>query len=79
MRNTVLASLETQDGSQCVDFFMRQDGTFGFEQYRVDHDGAAQWQSLDRYAHLSFGSGQEALLAAKAHIPWLSPTQRWRW
>ena len=36
-RHAVLASLETDDHSQCVDFFLREDGTFGFEQYRRDY------------------------------------------
>ena len=58
MRNTVLASIETEDGSQCVDFFLREDGTFGFEQYRGEYDGATRWQSLGKYAQLSFSSGQ---------------------
>jgi hypothetical protein len=79
MRNTVLASLETEDDSQCVDFFLREDGTFGFEQYRGEYDGATRWQSLGKYAQLSFGSGQEALRVAKEHVPWLNRTETWRW
>jgi hypothetical protein len=42
MKRTVLASLETADGAQCVDFFVRADGSFGFEHYRADLDGHAQ-------------------------------------
>ena len=49
MRNTVLASFESADGTQYVDVFRREDGTFGFEQYRSDTDGPALWQSLGRY------------------------------
>ena len=57
MRSTVLASFETVDGTQCVDVFKREDGTFGFEQYRSESDGASRWQSLGKYSQLSFGSG----------------------
>ena len=79
MRSKVLASLETQDGSQCVDFFLREDGSFGFEQYRGEYDGATRWQSLGKYAQLSFGSGKEALQAAKQQVPWLDQGEVWRW
>ena len=79
MKSTVLASLETEDGTQCVDFFRREDGTFGFEQYRGEYDGAAAWQSLGKYSHLSFASGEEALWAAKQHVPWLGREEVWRW
>jgi hypothetical protein len=43
----VLASIETDDGAQCVDFFPRVDGTFGFEQYRSDYDAVSRWQRID--------------------------------
>ena len=79
MRNTVLASFETVDGTQCVDVFKREDGTFGFEQYRSESDGTGGWQSLSKYSQLSFASGEEALHLAKQRVPWLSQTEVWRW
>ena len=79
MTHTVLASLETEDGSHCVDFFVREDGTFGFEQYRGELDGANRWQSLGKYGRMSFASGAEALEAARQHGPWLDPKAVWRW
>lgn len=79
MKNTVLASLETADRTQCVDFFVRPDGSFGFEHYRADLDGAGRWQSLNRYSQLSFATGDEALRVAKQRLPWLDPQTAWRW
>jgi hypothetical protein len=79
MRNTVLASFETVDGAQCVDVFRREDGTFGFEQFRSESDGASRWQSLGRYSQLSFASGEEALDLAKQRVPWLNRAEVWRW
>ena len=79
MSNTVLASFESEDGTQCVDFFLRNDGKFGFEQYRGEYDGANRWQSLHKYSQLSFASGQEALRVAKEHVSWLGQTEVWRW
>jgi len=79
MKCTVLASLETGDGTQCVDLFLREDGTFGFEQYRREYDGPSRWQSLSKYAHLTFASGQDALQIAKQYLPWVCRTEVWRW
>ncbi len=79
MKNTVLASMESEDGAQCVDFFRRADGTFGFELYRKEYDGSSRWQSLGRYSQWSFASGEDALSTAKQHLEWLSRSETWRW
>jgi hypothetical protein len=79
MRSSVLASFETADGMHCVDFFEREDGSFGFEQYRGEYDGSGQWQSLNKYSQFSFASGPEALQVAKQHLSWLVQAEVWRW
>jgi len=79
MSSTVLVSFETVDGMQCLDVFQREDGTFGFEQYRTDSDGAGRWQSLCKYSELSFASGEAALHLAKQRVPWLDREAVWRW
>ena len=79
MSNKVLASLESEDGTQCVDFFVREDGMFGFEQFRSEYDGSSRWQSLGRSSRLSFASGEDALRAAKLQVSWLGGAQVWRW
>jgi hypothetical protein len=79
MRSTVLVSFEAEDAAQCVDIFEREDGTFGFEQFRREFDGASRWQSLSKYSQLSFASGEEALRSARQRVPWLDPTEAWRW
>lgn len=71
MGNKVLASLENSYGDYCVDIFSREDGSFGFEEFRRDPEDG-RWRSLHRYSGLVFGSEQEAAAQAKAHIPWLT-------
>jgi len=78
MRNTVLASLEPEDGAQCVDF-ARADGTFGIEQTRAELDGASRWHCLNSYSELAFASSQGAPHVAKQHLPWLDQHEVWRW
>jgi hypothetical protein len=79
MPRKVLASFETVDGSHCVDVFVREDGSFGFEEFRGETDGDARWQSLGKYAALAFSSGEAALSSAQEQMPWLSKSEVWRW
>jgi hypothetical protein len=71
MGNTVLASFENPFGDYCVDAFVREDGTFGFEEYRRDPEDAGTWHSLHRYSRQVFSSQEDALAAARACVAWL--------
>ena len=79
MSNKVLASFENRFGSHCVDIFVRENGTFGFEEFRGEADGSGRWESLGRHSQLSFASGEEALLDAEQRVAWLENTGPWRW
>jgi hypothetical protein len=79
MRNKVLASFEDSFGAFCVDVFIRPDGSFGFEEFRRATDDGANWQSLNKYSHLRFASGEQSLQCAQEQVQWLSKTERWRW
>ena len=68
----VVASLENDAGDHCVDLFERADGTFGFEEYRRDHEDGKGWFPLLRYANLVFNSEEEALAQAKERVAWLA-------
>ena len=67
----VLRSIETVDGSKCVDLFIRTDGTHGFEEYRRDVEDARGWFPIGRYAYLLYATENEARSAAIATVPWL--------
>jgi hypothetical protein len=62
-----------------VDVFVREDGSFCFEEYRSELEGDARWQCLNKYAMLTFDSGEQALRSAQAHVSWLDKTLIWRW
>ena len=55
-----------------MDVFVREDGTFGFEEYRRDPEDGADWRPLQRYSGLVFGSEQEALAKARERVAWLA-------
>lgn len=79
MPRKVLASFESTDRSHCVDVFVREDGSYGFEEFRGESDGGARWQSLVKYAALVFPSGEAALSMAQERVQWLSKSESWRW
>jgi hypothetical protein len=76
MSARVIACIESPARDHCVDFFVRDDGTFGFEEYRRDHEDMGGWFSLHRYSHQVFTTDQDALAQAKATVAWMAADQR---
>jgi hypothetical protein len=72
----VVASIASPAGDHCVDIFLRDDGTFGFEEYRRDPEDLKGWFPLHRYASQVFASDREALANAKAAIAWMAADSR---
>jgi len=73
MRTRVVASFNNPVGDHCVDIFVREDGSFGFEEYRRDAEDMSGWFSLNRYSHKIFATDQDALAQAKASVAWMAP------
>jgi hypothetical protein len=67
----VLNSLQNREADRCVDIFMREDGTFGFEEYRRDHEDGKGWFPLHRYSHQIFDTAERALACAQATVEWM--------
>jgi len=67
----VLTSLENSAGDHCVDVFVRDDGTFGFEEYRRDPEDGSGWFSLHRFSHQFFSTAEDALAQAKSRVEWM--------
>jgi hypothetical protein len=71
MKPRVCASIDNPAGDHCVDIFVRDDGTYGFEEYRRDVEDLAGWFPLNRHAGQVFATEALALSQAKARVPWL--------
>ena len=71
MSTKVLRSLEDPTATHCVDIFVRSDGTFGFEEYRRDHEDQRGWFPLQHYSTLIFETEDDAFAQAKARVVWL--------
>ena len=69
--NRVLRSINSDDGSRCVDVFLRPEGSIGFEEYRRDVEDGRGWFAIGGYALRSFDDETAAFEAALAEVPWL--------
>lgn len=67
----VLASLETEDGLRCVDLFRRPDGTFGYEEFRLDPEDGGAWTPVRFASGLSYASLEDTRAAAGCAVVWL--------
>jgi hypothetical protein len=72
----VVASFNSPEGDRCVDIFVRDDGTFGFEEYRRDPEDMRGWFSLHRYSYQAFATNEDALTQAKATVAWMAAEPR---
>ena len=68
----VVASFNNETGDHCVDIFRRDDGSFGFEEYRRDHEDLRGWFPLHRYHGLVFASEADALERARTAVEWMT-------
>ena len=68
----VLDSFETADGICCVDIFVREDGTYGFAEYRRDPENGGRSFTARDFSVQVYGTREQALKAAQDSIQWLS-------
>lgn len=72
MPNQVRTSHENHAADRCVDVFVREDGSFGFEEYRRDAEDQKGWFSLQRYSQRIFATQEHALESARVAVAWLN-------
>lgn len=72
MADRVVRSINNDSGNHCVDIFVREDGTYGFEEYRRDHEDLGAWFRLQHFSTQVFASEEEATQRAHATVAWLA-------
>ena len=72
-KNRVLHSINNDNADRCVDVFVRQDGTYGFEEFRRDAEDARGWFVIGSHSIRIFNDDGAALVAAKRAVSWLVP------
>lgn len=71
MSAVVLSSIETFEGDRCVDIFQREDGTFGFDEFRRDPETKTGWFRTGHFENDEFSAWEDALEEAKRRVIWL--------
>ena len=66
-----LDSISSEHKQYCVDFFERDDGTFGFEEYRRDIEDYNQWFKIGCFDTLLFTTKKDAIETAVQYVIWL--------
>jgi hypothetical protein len=72
----VVDSFENPERDRCVDIFVRQDGSFGFEEWRREPEEPGRWFRARYHAHAVFASPADAVVAARASVPWFGDLAR---
>jgi hypothetical protein len=67
----VFVSIENSEHDRCVDFFSRENGSYGFEEFRRDVEDGGQWTPVQYYSGVSYPSPTDALDAAERCVNWL--------
>jgi hypothetical protein len=67
----VFISIENLEHDRCVDFFSRENGSYGFEEFRRDFEDGGQWTPVHYYSSVAYLSPADALNAAERSVRWL--------
>ena len=70
-KKIVLKSISNTENNLCVDIFQRDDGSFGFEEYRRDVESNEGWFKTGFYENYKFKTQEEAYFKAKEYVDWL--------
>jgi len=72
MSSVVLNSIENLNGDRCLDVFERDDGTFGFEEFRKEPESKTGWVLVGYYSDGMYKTQALAFLEAENRVLWLN-------
>jgi len=70
-KRTVVVSLESEDGTRCIDVVDLRDDTFALKEFRRDPEDGGGWMLVADFTGKTFPSIAEAARAARLLVPWL--------
>ena len=70
-KRTVVVSLESHDGTRCIDVVDLGDGQFGLKEFRRDPEDGGGWMLVADFTRKTYPSIAEATHAARLAFPWL--------
>ena len=76
-KNTVIFSVNNDEGNLCLDIFIRENKTFGFEEFREDPENIDGWYKIGNYGDKIYFNQKEAYENACKKITWLN-SKKWK-
>ena len=68
----VMQSINLDGEHICVDILLRNNGTYGFDEFRRDPEDTNGWYSIGHFGNQVFDDADAALTKAKNSVRWLS-------
>ena len=66
----VIRSINNPTADHCVDLFVREDGSFGYQQYRRDFEDGGGWFPVGYTMESRFSDEASALSEAEQTVSW---------
>tara|TARA_B100001027_G_scaffold64860_1_gene43988 strand:- start:299 stop:526 length:228 start_codon:yes stop_codon:yes gene_type:complete len=66
----VINSINNDNNNLCIDFFIRKNKTFGYQEYRKDPENISGWYRIGNYDYKVFYNKDDAYHDAKKTIVW---------
>ena len=66
----VINSINNDNNNLCIDFFIRNNKTFGYQEYRKDPENISGWYRIGNYDYKVFYNKDDAYHDAKKTIVW---------
>lgn len=76
MSDRVVDSIENLEKDHCVDIFIRDDGTYGFEEWRREPEDPGKWYRARYYAAAVYPSAAAAAADARLKVEWFGALPR---
>ena len=70
MDSVVINSINNDNNNLCIDFFIRKNKTFGYQEYRKDPENISEWYRIGYYDYKVFLNKDDAYQDAKKTIVW---------
>ncbi len=75
-KDRVLNSVNNEYADRCVDFFIRDDGSFGYKEFRRDAEDQGAWFLVAFDEKAVFERYEDALESALREVAWLREAVR---
>lgn len=72
----VFDSVENEQHDRCTDLFRRQDGSWGFEEFRRDVEDQGRWTPVAFHSGAAYPSREAAWASALGKVAWLAAERR---